>query len=125
MSHGDALIFGQMIKHFGDEAKNQLLRILNISWQTGEELASDCNAELSVLTSDMLTYECCISDWNGWVGAEKGIGCEGWGGVGRVGICVRQGYILSPYFLNLYTEHIMRLADLDKIEIGVHIKGMK
>ncbi|UYV79029.1 K02A2.6-like [Cordylochernes scorpioides] len=36
MSPGDALIFGQMIKHFGDEAKNQLLRILKISWQTGK-----------------------------------------------------------------------------------------
>ncbi|UYV66204.1 hypothetical protein LAZ67_4000722 [Cordylochernes scorpioides] len=36
MSPGDALIFGQMIKHFGDEAENQLLRILNISWKTGK-----------------------------------------------------------------------------------------
>ncbi|UYV75050.1 SETMAR [Cordylochernes scorpioides] len=36
MSPGDALIFGQMIKHFGDKAKNQLLRILKISWQTGK-----------------------------------------------------------------------------------------
>ncbi|UYV80008.1 hypothetical protein LAZ67_18001387 [Cordylochernes scorpioides] len=35
-SPGDVLIFGQMIKHFGDKAKNQLLRILNISWQTGK-----------------------------------------------------------------------------------------
>ncbi|UYV80692.1 hypothetical protein LAZ67_19001410 [Cordylochernes scorpioides] len=28
---------------------------------------------------------------------------------------VRQGCILSSYLVNLYTEHIMRLTDLDKI----------
>ncbi|UYV71163.1 hypothetical protein LAZ67_8001966 [Cordylochernes scorpioides] len=37
-SPGDDQIYGQMIKHFGDKAKYQLLRILNISWKTGKLL---------------------------------------------------------------------------------------
>ena len=34
-----------------------------------------------------------------------------------------QGCLLSPYLLNLYTEHIMRNARLDELQIGIKIGG--
>ena len=36
---------------------------------------------------------------------------------------VRQGCLLSPCLFNLYTEHIMRNARLDKLQAGIKIGG--
>ena len=36
---------------------------------------------------------------------------------------VRQGCILSPFFFNLYAEHIMRNAGLDEAQAGIKIVG--
>ena len=36
---------------------------------------------------------------------------------------VRQGYVLSPYLLNLYTERIMRMTGRDESSVGVRIAG--
>ena len=32
---------------------------------------------------------------------------------------IRQGYLLSPRFFNLYSEHIMRKAGLDELQAGM------
>ena len=39
----------------------------------------------------------------------------------QIGKGVRQGYILSPSFLNLYTEYIMQNARLDEAQAGIKI----
>jgi len=36
---------------------------------------------------------------------------------------VRQGFILSPYLFNLYTEYIIRKTGLEEMEEGIHIDG--
>ena len=36
---------------------------------------------------------------------------------------VRQGCLLSPCLFNLYTEHVMRNARLDKLQAGIKIGG--
>ena len=41
----------------------------------------------------------------------------------KIGKGVLQGYILSPYLFNLYTEHIMTDARLDEIQAGIKIAG--
>ena len=41
----------------------------------------------------------------------------------QIGKGVRQGYILSPSFLNLYTEYIMQNARLDDSQAGIKIAG--
>ena len=41
-----------------------------------------------------------------------------WFQIGK-GVC--QGCILSPYFLNLYAEYIMRNAGLDEAQAGIKI----
>ena len=41
----------------------------------------------------------------------------------QIGKGVRQGCILSPCFLNLYVEYIMRNAGLDEAEAGIKIAG--
>ena len=41
----------------------------------------------------------------------------------QIGKGVHQGYILSPYLLNLYAEYIMRNARLDEAQAGIKIAG--
>ena len=41
----------------------------------------------------------------------------------QIGKGVWQGYILSPCFLTLYTEYIMRNASLDESQNGIKIAG--
>ena len=41
----------------------------------------------------------------------------------QTGKGVRQGYILSPYLLNLYAEYIMRNAGLEEAQAGMKISG--
>ena len=36
---------------------------------------------------------------------------------------IRQGCLLSPCLLNLYTEHIMQNAGLDELQAGIKIAG--
>ena len=37
----------------------------------------------------------------------------------QTGKGVRQGYILSPWFFNVYAEYIMRNARLDEAQAGI------
>ena len=41
----------------------------------------------------------------------------------QIGKGVRQGYILSPCFLNFYAEYIMRNAGLEEPQAGIKIAG--
>ena len=41
----------------------------------------------------------------------------------QIGKGVRQGYILSPCFLNLYAEYTMRNIGLDEAQAGIKIAG--
>ena len=41
----------------------------------------------------------------------------------QIGKGVHQGYILSPYLFNLYTEYIMQNAGLDETKAGIKIAG--
>jgi len=45
-------------------------------------------------------------------------GTTDWFQIGK-GVC--QGYILSPYFFNLYAEYIIRNASLDEAQAGIKI----
>ena len=47
-----------------------------------------------------------------------GHGTTGWFQIGKG---VRQGCILLPFLLNLYTEYIIRNAGLDKAQAGIKI----
>ena len=49
-----------------------------------------------------------------------GHGTIDWFQIGK-GVC--QGCILSPCLLNLYSEHIMRNAELDEAQAGIQIAG--
>ncbi len=40
-----------------------------------------------------------------------------------IGKGVGQGCVLSPYLLNLYSEYIMRQANLEELDIGVRMGG--
>ena len=39
----------------------------------------------------------------------------------QIGKAVREGYILSPCWFNLYAEYIMRNAGLDEAQAGIKI----
>ena len=41
----------------------------------------------------------------------------------KIGKGVHQGYILSPYLLNLYAEYIKQNARLDEPKVGIKITG--
>ena len=41
----------------------------------------------------------------------------------QIGKGVHQGYILSPYLLNLYAEYIKRNAGLEEAQAGIKIAG--
>ena len=41
----------------------------------------------------------------------------------QIGKGVCQGYILSPYLFNLYSEYIMRNAGLEEAQAGIKIAG--
>ena len=41
----------------------------------------------------------------------------------QIGKRVRQGYILSPCFLNFYAEYIMRNSGLEETQPGINIAG--
>ena len=51
-----------------------------------------------------------------------GHGTTDWFQIGK-GVC--QGYILSPYFFNLYAEYIIRNASLDEAQAGIKIARIK
>ena len=42
-----------------------------------------------------------------------------------IGKCVRQGCVLSPYLLNLYSEYIMTQEHLEELDIGLRMGGRK
>eukprot|EP00794_Sanderia_malayensis_P001895 gene1895-2150_t len=42
-----------------------------------------------------------------------------------IGKGVRQGCILSPFLFNLYSESIMRKANIDKMNMGIRIGGRR
>ena len=41
----------------------------------------------------------------------------------QIGKGVRQGYVLSPCFFNLYAEYIMRNAGLEETQAGIRLLG--
>ena len=42
-----------------------------------------------------------------------------------IGKGVRQGRVRSPYLFDLYSEYIMRQANLEELDIGVRMGGRK